>query len=427
MYPQKIELPADRPERLSFISKQFPNNSGQSLHEDWRGGRNQALAKLASIDPIIYGQTRNFLDGKVTHLSPYLRHGCITLKEAISSVKDKSFTGNEKLLFEFAWRDYWRQIWYAIGNNIHADIELSKVSLGRKPLPKHLVEGQTGLKCIDSFVQDLTISGYIHNHARMWLSSYVIHWLGVDWHLAARWMHDLLIDGDQASNSLSWQWVASTFSSKPYFFNKENLRKFSYNAYCEACQAQCPFDDTYENLATRLFKPNHPSVNAYQQEEIKFLPSKTGTNKIVLFHDEMLSSQHHLLRLSDKKIFIFDPEIYKGWSIKRLQFIADCLVEMSSVEVWHGTTRSVLEQLSCHKVVTQRTPNLAFIDLLSEYKIELIDEEIIYSEEVNLKLSNTDFKRFSKYWSIVSPFFTDEKSRLRDLNSSNQTSERFKS
>lgn len=417
MHPQKIELPEDRQERLLFISKQFPNNCGQFLSEKWKGGRKEALAKLASIDPIKYGQTRNFLDGEVTHLSPYLRHGCLSLSEAISAAKDHSLTGNEKLLFEFAWRDYWRQIWYVIGNKIYTDIEAPKVNLKRKTLPKDLIEAQTGLKCIDSFVEDLRSSGYIHNHARMWLASYVIYWLGVDWRQAARWMHDLLIDGDQASNNLSWQWIASTFSSKPYFFNKENLKKFSHDIYCQNCRAKCPFDESYENLEARLFDSPTEGMNSLKEKKIELLPSKTGSNKIVLFHDEMLSSQHHLLHLGERKVFIFDPEIYSGWSINRLQFIADCLVEIPSLEVWHGSTRLILEQLGCQKLVTQKTPNLQLIDLLYGYEIEFIDEEKIYPKEVYLKLSQTNFRRFSKYWSIVSPFFTDAKSNLRALNS----------
>lgn len=417
MHAQKIEIPLDRQERLIYISKQFPSNGGHFLSEKWKGGRKEALAKLARMDPHKYGQTRNFLDGKVTHLSPYLRHGCLTLSEVISATKEKSLTGNEKLLFEFAWRDYWRQIWYAIGNKIYSDIELPKVNLKRKPLPKDLIEGHTSLNCIDSFVQDLKSSGYIHNHARMWLASYVIHWLGVDWNQAAKWMHDLLIDGDQASNNLSWQWVASTFSNKPYFFNKENLKKFSHNSYCQSCQAKCPFDDTYENLQVRLFNPFSENTPSYsKEEEIKLSPSKTGSNKITLFHDEMLSSEHHLLNLNERKVFIFDQEMYKDWSINRLQFIADCLVEIPSVEVWYGPTRLILEQLACETVVTQRTPNLKLIDFLYQYKIELIDEEKIYPEEIYLKLSKTNFRRFSKYWSIVSPFFNHEVGRLNDLN-----------
>jgi len=417
MRPQRIKLPLNYQERLSFIAKLFPDNSGPFLSESWKGGRKEAFAKLASIDPVKYGQTRNFLDGKVTHLSPYLRHGCLTLSEAISAVKNKSLTGNEKLLFEFAWRDYWRRIWYEIGNKIYTDIEPSKVNLKRKDLPNDFIESQTRLECIDSFVRDLKLSGYIHNHARMWLASYIVHWLGIDWRQAARWMHDLLIDGDQASNYLSWQWVASTFSSKAYFFNKENLKKFSHNIYCQKCRSKCPFDDSYENLEARLFQPPRETIKLIEEKEIKLIPSKTGSNKIVLFHDEMLSSQHQLLNISERKLFIFDPELYKGWSINRLQFIADCLIELPSIEVWQGPTRLILEQLDCKKVITQRTPNLQLINLIYGYDIELIDEEKIYPEDVYLNLSKTNLRRFSKYWSIVSPFFTDEKTSLRDFDS----------
>ena len=75
---------------------------GRPLSEHWKGGRAEALAKLAKVNPLQYGQTRNFLDGKVTQLSPYFRHGCITLNEAILSTRNNTIKGNDKLLFEFA-------------------------------------------------------------------------------------------------------------------------------------------------------------------------------------------------------------------------------------------------------------------------------------------------------------------------------------
>ena len=409
MQTKKIDLPIDRTERLKFISNLFPNNMGKPLHDFWKGGRAEALSKLAKVDPLKYGQTRNFLDGKVTHLSPYLRHGCITLKEAVLATRNNTLNGHEKLLFEFAWRDYWRQIWYTNGNAIYVDIEAPKVNLSSKNLPHHLMKGKTGLECIDSFVQDLHNHGYIHNHARMWLASYALHWLGVDWQQASRWMHDLLIDGDEASNSLSWQWVASTFSSKPYFFNKENISKYSHDIYCQNCTAKCPFDDTYENLASTIFKENRAGRDA---EELIDTPSsqiKIGIHTVILFHDEMLSSNHALLNSTEKKVFIFDPELYRTWSINRLQFIADCLVEMPGLEVWQGPTGVVLEKLGARKIVTQKTPNLKVMDLLSQYEIELIDEDKIYPDEVYSNLSKTNLKRFSKYWSFVSSYFLPEK------------------
>jgi deoxyribodipyrimidine photo-lyase len=425
MKPNRINLPIDRIERLKFISNLFPNNMGKPLPAYWKGGRAEALCKLTKVHPVQYGKSRNFLDGKVTHLSPYLRHGCITLKEAVLATRNNSLTGNEKLLFEFAWRDYWRQIWYAIGNKIYADIEPPKVFLSRKNLPHHLIKGKTGLECIDSFVHDLNTDGYIHNHARMWLASYTIHWLGVDWQLAARWMHDLLIDGDEASNNLSWQWITSTFSSKPYFFNKENVSKYSQNIYCKNCTAKCPFDDTYENLASKLFNENKEGLHSYEEMHIPPQAIKKGANTVILFHDEMLSSAHCLLDRSEKKVFIFDPDFYKTWSINRLQFIADCLIEIPGLEIWHGSFREVLKQLNCKKIVTQKTPNLKLMDLINGYEIELIDEDKIYPDEVYAKLSKTNLKRFSKYWSLVSPHFlfkqvnqSTEISTQRDFQSS---------
>jgi len=105
---------------------------------------------------------------------------------------------------------------------------------------------------MDEVVRELINEGYVHNHARMWFAAYVVHWLKVDWRRAADWFESQLLDGDKASNHLSWQWVASTFSSKPYYFNKENLARFTGEKYCATCQIECPFDDSYENIHKKI-------------------------------------------------------------------------------------------------------------------------------------------------------------------------------
>jgi deoxyribodipyrimidine photo-lyase len=106
---------------------------------------------------------------------------------------------------------------------------------------------------MDAFVHDLVDTGYVHNHARMWFAAYCIHFRKLSWRSCADWYLGNLIDGDLASNHLSWQWVASTFGSKPYIFNKENLAKYSGNKWCASCQASCPFDDSYPGLQKKLF------------------------------------------------------------------------------------------------------------------------------------------------------------------------------
>jgi deoxyribodipyrimidine photo-lyase len=89
----------------------------------------------------------------------------------------------------------------------------------------------------------------------MWMAAYVVHWRRVRWQAGARWFLQHLLDGDPASNNLSWQWIASTFSHKPYFFNRENVQRYTNNMYCENCplRTRCPFDAPYEVLAERLF------------------------------------------------------------------------------------------------------------------------------------------------------------------------------
>jgi deoxyribodipyrimidine photo-lyase len=405
-----IEIPQRADQRLDFIAEHFPQHQGPYLKDAWRGGRHFALLKLAKINPEQYGRTRNFLDGSVTHLSPYLRHGCISLTEAIMATQ-KAEASDDKLLFEFAWRDYWRQVWYAKGHDIHHDMESPKVLLHGKALPLEMISGDTGLSCMDNFVRELYETGYLHNHARMWLASYIIHWLGVDWHEAADWMHGLLIDGDQASNSLSWQWIASTFSSKPYFFNKENLIKYSQNRYCPNCRASCPFDQSYDQLAEQLFQQYSNQMPVRKKESLSSKMNasspapKKGGQTIVLFHDEMLSSEHPLIHEPYQKVFIFDPEIYQGWSLHRLQFLADCLAEMPDIEVWKGPIDLVLEHLDGHLVITQRTPQVLLNQLLSNFQVNFLDEERIYPKEIQLKLTKTNLSRFSKYWNIVSPFY----------------------
>ncbi len=399
--PFAIDLPSDCQDRLHYMRALFTSHAGDDLTEDWPGGRAEGLRRLTQMQPVAYGKNRNFLDGQVTRLSPYLRHGCLNLGEAIHATKKLASSGADKLLFEFAWRDYWRKVWYANGHAIDSDMEPEKVRLRRLAVSDDLQAATTGLPCMDHFVQTLKRTGYLHNHARMWLASYMVHWRGVDWRKGASWMQRLLLDGDQASNNLSWQWVASTFGSKPYFFNKENLSKYSANQFCQNCQAACPFDDSYEALSDRLFEPSSAPVKIYKKPMLRPSPKISGQHAIVLFHDEMLSSENACYAMPQKKVFVFDPDLQYGWALHRLQFIADCLVEMPEVEVWVGRTSNVLAALGVASLITQNTPNLMFKSQLQGYQVDYLAEPAAFDSELATNITAKDLKRFSKYWAIV--------------------------
>lgn len=213
------------------------------------------------MQPGAYASSRNFLTGKVTGLSPYIRHGVLSLREVRDSawarVPHASLIA--KFITELAWRDYWQRLYRQLGEGIWQDREPAKTGLPpgayREEFPADIAEARTGLACMDAFVRELRRTGYLHNHARMWFAAYVVHWRRVKWQSGARFFLAHLLDGDPASNNLSWQWVASTFSHKPYFFNRENLERYSDGIYCRECglRGSCDFEGSYERLEARLF------------------------------------------------------------------------------------------------------------------------------------------------------------------------------
>lgn len=396
----KLTIPCDRAERLQYIRRMFPFASGPFLGDEWRGGRYEALKRLNGIDAIAYNRNRNFINGAVTKLSPYLRYGCLTLKEASDNARERFGEQSEKFVFELAWRDYWRRVWYDMGDGIFSDIEDPKVTLGHKLMPDFIRQGITGLPCIDGFVRDLTEYGYVHNHARMWFAAYVVHWLKVDWREAADWFENNLLDGDKASNHLSWQWIASLFSSKPYYFNKENLARYTGEKYCATCKVSCPFDASYEVLSEKLFDNIAPTTSKKYKVSIPLKSAISMHQAVAIFvHDEMLSAAHPLMQNPMPKIFVFDDMLHGRWPLKRIQFVADCLSELQDIEVWMGDTPTVLKERGVGQVITQQTPNKQVKALLEPFNTTW-QPEVKFA---NVVISEKQLKRFSRYWEKVGP------------------------
>ena len=189
-----------------------------------------AHARLAAVNPNAYARTRNALDGAVTRLSPYLTHGLLSLREVYEAVHARHpLDAKHKFVFELGWRAYWHHVWAHLGDGVHQSIHVGLLPdhAYQPEMPDDVLEARTGIPAIDLAVRELYETGYVHNHARMWLASYVVHLRKVHWHAGAQWMLGHLLDGDVASNHLSWQWVAGTGSSKPYLFNADNVAKYA--------------------------------------------------------------------------------------------------------------------------------------------------------------------------------------------------------
>jgi deoxyribodipyrimidine photo-lyase len=225
------------------------------------GGRRQAEIMAAAMQPRLYDVTRNDGDGAVTRLSPYIHHGILSLNEvreaAIARCDEP--TQIKKFLQELAWRDFWQRVLSKHPHWAWSDAEPYKTGFTSQDyadeLPADIATGHTGVACIDAFIQELLKTGYVHNHARMYLASYIIHFRRIKWQSGARWFLRHLLDGDLASNNLSWQWVASTFSQKPYVFNLENVHRYFGNLVNTAPHENQVIDASYEDLQRKLF-PN---------------------------------------------------------------------------------------------------------------------------------------------------------------------------
>lgn len=252
---------ATRDELVAFCREAFPEAAAVEVSiPSTRGGRVAAEAKLALVDPPAYGRTRNALGGAVTGLSAYLRHGVLGLAETRDRVIEIAGSPHAgfKLLQELAWRDYWRRVLDEIGDGVWEDREPYKTGYDAEhyaeELPADFLAAETGNDFVDGVVQELHTTGHLHNQLRMKIASYVVHWRHVRWQAGASWMLSHLLDGDLASNNLSWQWVASTFAVKPYIFNQDNLVKVTGGRFRGVdADGTSPFAGTYEELNDRLF------------------------------------------------------------------------------------------------------------------------------------------------------------------------------
>ena len=188
-----------------------------------------------------YSKLRNFDFGpdnrsNISCLSPYITHGIINELEVIDkSLKKFSFQKNEKFIQEVLWRVYWKG-WLELRPNVWSDylIELNNLRDEYKSNHSYLraIEGKTDIECFNQWIIELKENNYLHNHARMWFASIWIFTLELPWQLGAEFFMKHLYDGDAASNTLGWRWVAGVQTQgKHYLASEWNIKKFTNNRF----------------------------------------------------------------------------------------------------------------------------------------------------------------------------------------------------
>ena len=203
----------------------------------------EILKRIDTVDPLKYKHSRNYINGAVSYLSPYISRGVISTKLIFKKILDNGFKPREakKFIQELAWRDYWQQVWIAKAEDINQDIKHTQTPVSNTDIPNAILEAKTGIVAIDIAIEEFYKTGYLHNHVRMYIAAIACNMAQSHWKTPAKWMYYHLLDADWASNALSWQWVAGANANKKYVANQENI-----NTYCFTKQRGTFLDIPYE-------------------------------------------------------------------------------------------------------------------------------------------------------------------------------------
>ena len=232
-----------------------------------------------------YSKQRNFDYGpdkrsNVSCLSPYITHGIISELEVIDkSLKKYSFAKNEKFIQEVLWRTYWKG-WLELRPNVWTDylVELKKIKEDFKNNQnyKNAIEGKTNVECFNYWINELKENNYLHNHTRMWFASIWIFTLDLPWQLGAEFFMQHLFDGDPASNTLGWRWVAGVQTQgKHYLATEWNIKKFTKNRF--------------QNIKLNEYAPPKVSEKTYSVLKQDFNNPHNIENKSLLIFENNLS------------------------------------------------------------------------------------------------------------------------------------------
>ena len=279
-----------------------------------------------------YSRLRNFDFGpdkrdNVSCLSPYVTHGVLNEIEIIKkSLAKFSFSKNEKFIQEVLWRTYWKG-WLELRPNVWTDylVSLNNIREKFKDNKEYLnaIEGNTNIECFNEWVKELKENNYLHNHTRMWFASIWIFTLDLPWQLGAEFFMQHLYDGDAASNTLGWRWVAGVQTQgKHYLASEWNIKKFTNNRFNNIkLNENAPpkvSEKTYSIVKQNFANPqdidqnnllvfeNNLSLETTDFKDNKFkkvyLVSNKNENRSIKLSEKVIEFKSHLIKDQEQRI-----------------------------------------------------------------------------------------------------------------------------
>lgn len=329
---------------------------------------NEIVNRIAALNPIVYSQTRNYTNGAVSLLSPYISRGVVSTKFIYAVIRNKySAKESETFLKELLWREYFQRL---LQNNKDVFSPLPLPSNSGQVLPNALMQASTGIIAIDYTIAKLYKTGYMHNHVRMYTAA-VCNMAGYYYYAPAQWMYYHLLDGDVASNYYSWQWVYGLRNGKKYIANQENINRF-----CGTSQKDTFLDYSYQELE----KVN--SIKALSENsKVRFttlLPKnvdlKINSAPILLYNSYNLDPTWH----SDKevnRILLLEPSHFKRYPVseKVMNFILQLSGNIKNIQVYVGEYNDLKEKYN-NTFITKEHPLFNYKDAVTEQREWLADD-----------------------------------------------------
>ncbi len=356
---------------------------------------NEILSRLRSIDPKAYASDRNFLNGHVTRLSPYISRGVISGKQVFYSLRDRGYSWLEceKLVQEICWREYFQRIWQILGEKINDDIKNVQRQTDHDQLPSAMDDARTGIEAVDEGIQTLYETGYMHNHLRMYVASIACNVGKSKWLTPAKWMYYHLLDADWASNACSWQWVCGTFSQKKYFANQENINK-----YCNTFQRSTFLDVGYDQFDDMTCPDKLKSLT--KPELVCQLPAGDGSvslneKKVLIYNWYNLDPTWHAGEAAGR-VLLLEPSIFAKYPIsgKSMNFMLALTKNIEGIRVFTGEFSELKTLQPNATFVYKEHPLNAYSgieekrDFLSEYMFSGTPGFFNYWKKIETQLSH---------------------------------------
>ena len=256
------------------------------IFETTRDGALKKLDNFIENEIINYNSKRNFDFGpkerkNVSCLSPYITHRLITEYETVERVlKKRPYQKVEKYVQEIFWRVYWKG-WLELRPKVWTDFTEDLKNIKDDEKIQQAVNGKTQISCFNDWVNEIKKFNYLHNHTRMWFASIWIFTLKLPWQKGAEFFLKYLLDGDAASNTLSWRWVAGLQTKgKNYSAQSWNIEKFTNNKYknIRLVENPIPLQDKRE----------------YKLTEIENFNNSEKVRNLIFFENDLNLENHNL-------------------------------------------------------------------------------------------------------------------------------------